>query len=524
MEDDIGDSAVPNKFNVFLVFLFPALGGLLFGYDIGATSFIVQQISDRDHAGVDWSKEVHNSALLQGVIMSGAVAGAFAASLVIFHLSDLLGRRREMLVAAFLYTIGGLVEASSYSVTTAQGVAVLCLGRFIFGLGCGIATHAGPMYIAEMVPAKLRGVLVSSNEAMMCLGMTIGYTIGDLNKSITGGWKYTYLISSYIGIAYGIGVWCLPPSMRWLVLQKRFKDTLESAQFVYKSGAQKVQLSIICKAQMHDSSILDRIGRHGIQRPIYVLFSRRVFPATLVAAGLATLQQTTGQPSVLYYAAEIFKDAGVFSYATISIAAFKLICTILSSMIIESSGRRLTLLVGTTTMLTSLCVITSFFLFDWTNKWIFVVSMFLYVGGYQLGFGPVTWLLISEIFPLEIRGEGIAFATQINFFWNLVIAMSFSDEIHLFGDSTTFGIFTMITSASVIFVFTFVPETRGRELEDIEDMLDSGTFFPAPCCCGVVELNDEPSDTSWRHTFRGKKQEEEPFLKSSSTGNLAFQD
>ena len=106
--------------------------------------------------------------------------------------------------------------------------------------------------------------------------------------------------------------------------------------------------------------------------------------------------------------------------------------------------------------------------------------------------------------------------------------MSFSDEIHLFGDSTTFGIFTMITSASIIFVFTFVPETRGRELEDIEDMLDSGTFFPAPCCCGVGELNDESSDTSWRHNFRGNKEEEEPFLKTSTTtaqsSNLSFQD
>merc|ERR1719198_1481450 len=116
-----------------------------------------------------------------------------------------------------------------------------------------------------------------------------------------------------------------------------------------------------------------------------------------------TLQQITGQASVLMYAAEIFTDAGVYSYATILVAAFKMVCTILSSLVIESSGRRLTLLIGTTVMLAALCIITCFFFFSWANKWIFIISMFLYIGGYQFGFGPVSWLLVSEVFPLEIR-------------------------------------------------------------------------------------------------------------------------
>lgn len=518
MNDDIGDSAIPNKFNVFLVVFFPALGGLLYGYDVGATSFIVQQLIFRKDAGVDWSSHVGNSALLQSVIVSGSVAGAFAASLVIFQLSDLLGRRREMLIAAVLYTIGSLTEAFSESISAAQGITVLCFGRFIYGLGIGIATHAGPMYISEMVPAKLRGILVSSNEVMFCLGMTIGYAIGDMNQDINGGWKYTYLISSYVSMFYGIGVWFLPASMRWLVLQKQFNDALESARFVYKAGAQKVQLSIISKAQMHDSSILDRIGRYGMQRPIRVLFSRRVFPATLVAIGLMTFQQTTGQPSVLGYAAEIFTDAGVYSYATISVAAFKMVCTILSSLVIESSGRRLNLLVGTTVMLAALCIISCFFFFSWANKWIFIISMFLYIGGYQLGFGPVSWLLVSEVFPLEIRGEGIALATQINFFWNLVVSMSFSDEIDFLGETWTFGVFTAVTFVSMIFIFSLVPETRGFELEDIEDMLDSGTFLPEICCgarCPVKLSHGaayETDHTNWRHDFNKTNEEQEPFF------------
>merc|ERR1712070_679491 len=133
---------------------------------------------------------------------------------------------------------------------------------------------------------------------------------------------------------------------------------------------------------------------------------------------------------------------------------------------------------------------------------IFIISMFLYIGGYQFGFGPVSWLLVSEDFPLEIRGEGIALATQINFFWNLVVSMLFSDEIDFLGETWTFGVFTVITFVSIVFIFSLVPETRGLELEDIEDMLDSGTFLPEICCGGrcPVKLSDDETDhTNWRH-------------------------
>jgi MFS family permease len=212
--------------------------------------------------------------------------------------------------------------------------------------------------------------------------------------------------------------------------------------------------------------------------PLAVLFGRKVFPATLAGLGVITLQQISGQPSVLYYAETIFKEANVSSGGTIAVACFKLMCTVVSAYIVDGFGRRKLLICGILIQGFALALITLYFALSWDSDATLIAAMFVYVGGYQVGFGPIAWLLISEVFPLAVRGEGMALAVQTNFFWNLVVSLSFDAELNLIGSTGSFAIFLGVIFIALIFVIKFVPETKGLTLEEIESMLDAKTFSP----------------------------------------------
>lgn len=210
-------------------------------------------------------------------------------------------------------------------------------------------------------------------------------------------------------------------------------------------------------------------------------------PALYAGVGLVFLQQVTGQPSVLYYAATIFKDAGLSDVATVGMATFKLIMTLATVFTVDKYGRKLLLYIGISVMLASLCALTIAFQFDKssdddgdddndsknisTTQVFILVALFTYIGGYQIGFGPIAWLLISEVFPLEVRGQAVALAVQTNFFWNVVTSYIFPVETAALGASYTFMIFAFIDAYALFHVYYFVPETKGLTLEEIEVLL-----------------------------------------------------
>jgi len=216
------------------------------------------------------------------------------------------------------------------------------------------------------------------------------------------------------------------------------------------------------------------------------LWAARFRPALIAGVGLVFLQQVTGQPSVLYYAASIFNDAGLAAVATVGVAAFKLVMTMLAVFTVDKFGRKLLLYVGIAVMLVALVALAIAFSFTKTSddddnddksisgtQIVILTAMFIYIGGYQIGFGPISWLLISEVFPLEVRGQAVAVAVQMNFFWNVVTSYLFPLATESIGAANTFGIFAVIDAAALYFVFKFVPETKGLSLEDIEILLGS---------------------------------------------------
>ena len=300
-------------------FLFPALGGLLFGYDIGATSFVLVQLQDPAASGVPWSPAVAASPLLQGAITSSSVGGAFCAALVVFSVADVLGRRREMLIAGALYILGALLEAASGAPAyrAGSGLALLMAGRWLYGIGCGFATHAAPAYIAEMSPPHLRGTLVSLKEAMIVFGMLVGYGAGYAFRPHIGGWRYTYGLSALLALTYLVGMYFLPPSARWLVSRGRVEDARASLRFTMSGGVDATLRAIV--EQADDEALRGQGG--GGRGGACVRRARRVArePATRapLVAGLGVAAAAgDGQPSVLYYADVIFADAGVAEEAT----------------------------------------------------------------------------------------------------------------------------------------------------------------------------------------------------------------
>ena len=480
-----------DPYRAFQIFVFPALGGLLFGYDIGATSVILTQIQDAEFSGVTWYNDVAKNTFLQGFITSSGVIGAMLGSLIIFAIADDIGRRYTMLIAGVLYLVGSIFEGVSAmaSDSYSTGLGLLFTGSIIYGLGCGFAMHGAPAYIGEMAPSAIRGLLVSMKEAFIVLGMVFGYSLGFVFHKTPGGWGYTYGLSGILALAFLAGIWSLPFSARWLALKGRNEEARESLKFVtpgitdsevqevFDAAEEAQRLRSEANAAMgverEDMSTFERWGKL-IQRD-YRQMSQPATRAALVAGiGVVVFQQVTGQPSVLYYANTIFDSVGLSGASSIGVSIFKLIMTLATTFTVERYGRRLLLFIGCGVMLLALAMLGVLFYLPTTTatQYAILSALILYIGGYQVGFGPIAWLFISEIFPLEVRGKAVSLAVITNFFWNGVMSLIFPTEIALIGAGATFIIYGVILFIGIIFIYRYVPETKGLSLEEITRLFE----------------------------------------------------
>ncbi|KNA18495.1 hypothetical protein SOVF_070190 [Spinacia oleracea] len=454
-----------------LPFLFPALGGLLFGYDIGATSSATISIQSPTLSGTSWYDL--NSVEI-GLISSGSLYGALIGSVLAFKVGDFLGRRKELIASAVLYLVGALITAAGPT------FVIMMIGRVVFGIGIGLAMHAAPMYISETAPSNLRGRVISLKEFFIIIGMVMGYAIGSLMVDVTAGWRYMYGVSSPLSVIMAIGMWWLPDSPRWLLLcaiqgKENRHDLREDAihcmcrlrgQPVSDTAAQQVDEII---AELSLSGELNSIST-------VEMFRGKYLKALVIGCGLVLFQQITGQPSVLYYAGSILQSAG-FSAASdatrvsILLGLVKLIMTGVAVLFVDNFGRRPLLLGGASGMVISLLFLGSYYTFLGDAPAIAVVGLLLYVGCYQLSFGPIGWLMMSEIFPLRMRGRGMSLAVLVNFGANAIVAFAFSPLKDLIGDGNLFFMFGGVALLSLVFIFFKIPETKGLTLEEIEAKL-----------------------------------------------------
>ncbi|XVE90463.1 hypothetical protein DITRI_Ditri20bG0080000 [Diplodiscus trichospermus] len=451
-----------------LPFLFPALGGLLYGYDIGATSCATISIESATLSGISW---YDLSSVEIGLITSGSLYGALIGSVLAFKIADFLGRRRELITAAILYLVGALVTAIS------PNLVVMVIGRFVYGIGIGLAMHSAPMYIAETAPSQIRGVLISLKEFFIVLGMVAGYGIGSLLVEIVAGWRYMYAASTPLAVIMGIGMWWLPASPRWLLLRAiQGKGNMQELR----------EAAVCCLCRLRGQSIGESASEQvdeiltelsyvaeETEATLGEMFHGKCLKALIIGGGLVLFQQITGQPSVLYYAASIFQSAG-FSAASdatrvsILLGLLKLIMTGVAVVVVDRLGRRPLLLGGVSGMVISLFLLGSYYLFLDYVPAVAVVALLLYVGCYQLSFGPIGWLMISEVFPLRLRGRGLSIAVLVNFGANALVTFAFSPLKEWLGAGIVFYVFGVIALLSLLFIFFIVPETKGLTLEEIE--------------------------------------------------------
>ncbi|TYH24053.1 hypothetical protein ES288_A03G061200v1 [Gossypium darwinii] len=456
-ESLLPDSAYQEPFSwssVIFPFLFPALGGLLFGYDIGATS------------GATISLQV-----------SGSLYGALLGSLLVYPIADSLGRRRELLIAALLYVLGGVLTAF------APGLSVLLVGRLLYGLGIGLAMHGAPLYIAETCPSQIRGTLISLKELFIVLGILLGYFVGSFQINAVGGWRYMYGCSAPVALLMGLGMWSLPPSPRWLILRAvqgkgSLQELKEKAILALSKLRGRAPGDAASEKQIEDTliSVKSAYMEQESEGNILEVFQGPSLKAFIIGGGLVLFQQITGQPSVLYYAGPILQSAGFSAAAdatrlSVVVGLFKLLMTWIAVAKVDDLGRRPLLIGGVGGIALSLFLLCAYYKFLGEFPYVAVAALLLYVGCYQISFGPISWLMVSEIFPLRTRGKGISLAVLTNFGSNAIVTFAFSPLKELLGAENLFLLFGGIALISLLFVALYVPETKGLSLEEIESKI-----------------------------------------------------
>ncbi|KAL8089653.1 D-xylose-proton symporter-like 3, chloroplastic [Apium graveolens] len=470
-DDDDDAQEVYNWPSVILPFLFPALGGLLFGYDIGATSGATISLLSPELSGTTW---FNLTSIELGLVVSGSLYGALLGSILVYPIADFIGRRGELLIAAALYLLGGSVTAY------APGLTILLIGRLLYGLGIGLAMHGAPLYIAETCPSQIRGTLISLKEVFIVFGILLGYFVGSTQINAIGGWRYMFGFSAPVAVIMGFGIWSLPPSPRWLLLRAvqgvgsleeyKKKAILALSRLRGRPAAdsvseKQIDETLVSLKSQYNSQVSEGNFLEVIQGPSLKAF--------IIGGGLVLFQQITGQPSVLYYAGSILQTAG-FSAASdaarvsVIIGVFKLLMTGIAVLKVDDLGRKPLLIGGVSGIAISLVLLSAYFKFLGGFPAVAVIALLLYVGCYQISFGPISWLMVSEIFPLRTRGKGISLAVLTNFGSNAIVTFAFSPLKELLGAENLFIVFAVIALISLAFVVIYVPETKGLSLEEIE--------------------------------------------------------
>ncbi|QDZ22558.1 MFS sugar transporter [Chloropicon primus] len=448
------------KRRVLTAFAFAALAGSLFGYDIGSTAVALTQ----EQALGDF--DIEENSWKQGMLVSCSLYGALVASLSLFALGEVLGRRQEVLLANGAYLLGSVGSVVPPSHTT-FGLILLMASRFVYGTGIGLAMHSAPAYVAEIAPQAMRGLLIAMKEAMIVLGILLGYCAGSVFSS-PGGWRSIWGLASPLALVSLVGMAFQHESPRWLA-SRSVRKAEESLRYFRAQDAVGEEIDgIVAALEVPDPS-------SSIWSKISEIWSVR--KAFFIGGGLLLLQQVSGQPAVLYFAPTIFTNAGLGTetskLASVLVGVVKLFATVVASLKVDSFGRVPLLLCGISLMflaLVALALTTAMWQTPSGSRLVIFELMAL-VTAYQIGFGPISWLILTEVSPLRVRGNMVGLGVSVNFLFNIVATQTLPIINNAVGMSGLFGIYAVVALLSLGFVRFFVPETKGRSLEEIEVLL-----------------------------------------------------
>ncbi len=437
-----------------------AIAGFLFGFDEGVIA-VARPLLDKDFPMTPLV-----GGFMTAAVPLGALIGASAAG----RITDHFGRRRALMSAAALFTIGALIAA----VMTATWILVAA--RLVLGLAIGTAAVTAPLYIAEAAPLAIRGALVSTYQLAITFGILASYLSG-LAISGDGTWRAMFALGAVPGLLFLVGLIFLPESPRWLVL-KGFLDRARASLHRLRGVGAPVDKELNEIALTAEAEKGEKVGYSALLEPT-------IRPALIVGMGLFFLQQLSGINAVIYYAPEIFRHAGFDSektqtLATVGVGTVNFLTTILAMYLIDKMGRRPLLVLGfvgttATMLLIAFAVVNPAIV----PAWVVILALMLYIASFAISLGPLPHVIMSEIFPLHVRGPGMSMASISNWGFNFVVVFAFPLMLASVGLAVTFTIFAVICAGGIMFTLRRVPETTGYSLEAIEAHLKSGRPFVA---------------------------------------------
>jgi len=439
---------------VYVAVAVAAVGGLLFGYDTGVISGAILFVKS-EFSLSDTMEEIVVSAVLVGAVIGATLGGT---------LTNRLGRRLPIIIAGIIFTVSAAATALAPTVTC------LIAARILSGVAIGMASFLSPMYIAELVPARVRGSLVAVNMLAITSGIVIAYLV-DYALSGFQGWRYMFGLAALPSIALVIGMWRLPDSPRWLISKSKIEQATQVLRRVRSESEVSPEITEIQKT-------MEKQGDGGI----IGLFQPSVRMPMIVGFGLAIFQQITGINTVLYYAPTIFKFAGIKAQGPEILAGAGLAMVmwcfhVLAIFLLDRVGRRPLLLTGVAGQILGLAILGAAFQFQQLasfKSYIAIGGLVIYVACFAFGLGPIFWLMISEIYPLKVRGAAMSAATVCNWAFNLLVAATFLTLVAVLGHAGTFWLYGVIAIGAWIFFYRYVPETKGKTLEQIEAHFRAG--------------------------------------------------
>jgi len=440
------------------VYFFGALGGLLFGYDTGVISGAILFIKE----------EFELSAFLEGAVVAGLLLGALVGAGVSGRLADAWGRRRLLLVAAVIFTVGAIGAAA------APSAGVLIASRVVLGLAVGSAALIVPLYLSEIAPTSIRGAVTGLNQMMVVVGILVAFIV-NAALAPSEEWRLMVGLAVIPSIVLFIGMYVMPETPRWLVSDGQEDRAREVLAETRDEDAVEQELREIREVEEQE----DEGGLRAV-------FAPWIRPALLVAIGLAVFQQLVGINTIIYYAPTTLTNVGYGNsgaiYANLVIGVLNVAATVVAIRLIDRVGRKVLLLAGLVGMVLSLAVlgVSSLTMAEPNAPGdpLAIVTLACLAGfivSFAATWGPVVWVMLPEILPLSVRGAAMGVAISLHWAANFLVSQTFPLLIEKYGPGEVFLGYAVIGVIAFAFVSLFVTETKGRSLEEIEtDLQEDG--------------------------------------------------
>jgi SP family xylose:H+ symportor-like MFS transporter len=448
---------------LILIAIVASLGGLLFGYDTGVingTQFYFSKYFELDAAMKGW---VVGSALL------GCLIGAVFSGII----SNSIGRKNSLIISAILFTLSAF--GSGLPSFLPQSVSLLVFFRIIGGIGIGIASMNAPTYIAELSPAKIRGKMVTFYQMAIVVGFFVVFLVtyaigsgGDEAYNLNTGWRWMFWSELIPCLLFLILLFFVPKSPRWLMLKGQNEEAVEILTRIHGEAAAAIEIQEI-KESLH--------GGHGL--PFKDLLKKSVLPIVIIGSVISGLQQFTGINAVLYFGADIFEKALGFGQEDvlaqqILLAGVNFLFTFIAMFTVDKWGRKPLIISGSLGMLIGFLML-GLTLMTNTIGILSLIGILVFIGSFAMSMGPVVWVLLSEMFPNSIRSAAMSVAVAVQWGMNYVVSQSFPIVVEsemnnnaFWNGALPYFIFIFFILIIIGFTMKYIPETKGKSLEDLE--------------------------------------------------------